>query len=102
MVVLSEAMGFVAHVLEQPQGRRVPAELDRLMKYWTNSRKSTETLEASLRETLSVVLSSPRFLGLPASRTGGGTKRLTDHELAARVSYFLWSTMPDEIGRAHV
>ena len=41
-------------------------------------------------------MSSPRFLGLPASRTGGAKERLTDHELASRLSYFLWSTMPDE------
>ena len=66
------------------------------MKYWTKARASTDTLEDSLRETLGVVLSSPRFLGLPASRTGGAKERLTDHELAARLSYFLWSTMPDE------
>src|SRR5262249_28034780 len=74
----------------------VPAELDRLMNYWTKARASNDTLEGSLRDTLGVVLTSPRFLGLPASRTGGAKERLTDHELAARLSYFLWCTMPDE------
>jgi mono/diheme cytochrome c family protein len=72
------------------------AELDRLMNYWTKARESNESLEGSLRDTLGVVLTSPRFLGLPASRTGGAKERLNDHELAARLSYFLWSTMPDE------
>src|SRR5262249_35021040 len=38
----------------------------------------------------------PHFLGLPASRTGQAKERLTDHEMASRLSYFLWSTMPDE------
>jgi mono/diheme cytochrome c family protein len=71
-------------------------ELDRLMKYWTKARAETDALEASLKETLGVVLSSPRFLGLPASRAGGARERLNDHELASRLSYFLWSTMPDE------
>jgi hypothetical protein len=66
------------------------------MKYWTKARASSETLEDSVRETLGVVLSSPRFLGLPASRTGGTKEKLTDHELASRMSYLLWSTMPDE------
>jgi len=66
------------------------------MKYWTTTRASCDTLEASLKETLGVILSSPRFLGLPAKRTGGAAERLTDHELASRLSYFLWSTMPDE------
>jgi hypothetical protein len=72
------------------------AELDQLVNYWTRSRENSNSLEASLRETLSVVLSSPRFLGLPASRARGAKAKLTDHELASRLSYFLWSTMPDE------
>ena len=78
------------------RGPLAPAELDRLVNYWTMARENTDSLEASLRETLGVVLSSPRFLGLPASRTGGAKEKLTDHELASRLSYFLWSTMPDE------
>jgi mono/diheme cytochrome c family protein len=78
------------------RGPIAPAELDRLMKYWTKARATAETLEDSVRETLGVVLSSPRFLGLPASRTGGAKEKLTDHELASRMSYLLWSTMPDE------
>lgn len=73
------------------------AELDRLMSFWTGCRKDADSLEASIRETLSVVLTSSRFLALPASRSGEtGKQRLTDHELAARLSYFLWSSMPDE------
>lgn len=78
------------------RGPIAAAELDRLMKYWTKARANTDTLEESLRETLGVVLTSPRFLGLPASRAGGAKERLTDHEMASRLSYFLWSTMPDE------
>ncbi|MEQ1827331.1 MAG: DUF1592 domain-containing protein, partial [Pirellula sp.] len=78
------------------RGPLASAELDRLIEYWTRSRANTESLETSLRETLGVILSSPRFLGLPASRTRGAKEKLTDHELASRLSYFLWSTMPDE------
>ena len=75
----------------------VSNELDRLMRYWSETRKSTESLEASLRDTLSVILSSPQFLGLVASRsTPNGRQQLNDYELAARLSYFLWSSMPDE------
>jgi hypothetical protein len=78
------------------RGPLAPAELERLVDYWTMARETTDSLEVSLRETLGVVLSSPRFLGLPASRRGGAKEKLTDHELASRLSYFLWSTMPDE------
>src|SRR4051812_3233913 len=78
------------------RGPVAPAELNRLVDYWTIARENTDSLEASLRETLGVVLSSPRFLGHPASLAGGAKEILTDHELASRLSYFLWSTMPDE------
>ncbi len=73
-------------------------EMDRLMSFWASSRKEADSLEASIRETLSLVLTSSRFLALPTKRTPGSSKEaLTDHELASRLSYFLWSTMPDEI-----
>jgi mono/diheme cytochrome c family protein len=79
------------------RGPLSPAELERLVKYWTLAREDTVPLEASLRETLGVVLSSPRFLGHPVSLMRGAKGKLTDHELASRLSYFLWSTMPDEV-----
>ena len=50
----------------------LPAELDRLMNYWTKARATADTLEDSLRETLGVVLTSPHFLGLPATRRHAG------------------------------
>jgi hypothetical protein len=50
-----------------------------------------ETFELSLRAGLKGVLVSPRFLFL--DEVPG---RLDDYSLASRLSYFLWSTMPDE------
>jgi hypothetical protein len=78
------------------RGPLTETELDRLLEFWKQSRSSDSSLEESVRETLSVVLSSPRFLGLPASRMSGAEEKLSAHELASRLSYFLWSTMPDE------
>ncbi|MSU48302.1 MAG: DUF1592 domain-containing protein [Opitutus sp.] len=49
----------------------------------------------ALRGAYRAVLSSPRFLYLEEP-----PGRLTDHALAARLSYFLWSTMPDAELRA--
>ena len=49
------------------------------------------TFEQALRAALSAVLVSPDFLFL---REPPG--RLDDFALASRLSYFLWSTMPDE------
>src|SRR6185436_17531231 len=50
-----------------------------------------QPFEASLRAGYKAVLASPKFLYL---REAPGP--LDDHALASRLSYFLWSTMPDE------
>jgi hypothetical protein len=42
------------------------------------------------------VLCSPGFLFLEEPAAGAQPRPLTGHELASRLSYFLWSTMPDD------
>lgn len=54
--------------------------------------------DTALEWTLQVILQSPQFLyrferGVPA---GSGYRALSQHELASRLSYFLWSSMPDD------
>ncbi len=51
-----------------------------------------ESLEASMRETLTMALISPDFLYHAAA--GEGTD--SQHRIASRLSYFLWGSMPDE------
>lgn len=50
------------------------------------------TTEAAMRETLSMVLISPQFL----YHTFNDEKASKQFELASRLSYFLWGTMPDK------
>ena len=50
------------------------------------------SFESALRVSLKAVLCSPEFLFLNES----GTRQISQHALAARLSYFLWSSMPDE------
>ncbi len=53
----------------------------------------------ALKHGLAAAMVSPHFLFLmetPRANTPKGGYTLTDHELANRLSYFLWSTMPDE------
>src|SRR5262249_12885897 len=58
--------------------------------------------EAALRDTLASVLMAPQFCyrvdGPPAANAPGApkTEPLGDYELANRLSYFLWSSMPDD------
>ena len=51
------------------------------------------TFEQAMRVGLKAVLVSPNFLFL---REKGNSPKLDDFALASRLSYFLWSSMPDE------
>ena len=53
--------------------------------------------EGAVREAIVLVLTSPKFsyrVDLVEAR--GGIQPLSDYDLASRLSYFLWSSMPDE------
>lgn len=59
------------------------------------SLESGDSFEAALRMGLKAVLASPKFLYFSES-TDETRRSLDDYALASRLSYFLWSTMPDE------
>ena len=52
-----------------------------------------DTLEGAMRETLAMVLVSPQFLYHTVIDDSAATK---PYELASRLSYFLWGSMPDQ------
>ena len=57
-----------------------------------------ESFERAMQVALQAVLVSPQFLFRiedPAT-SGPAARAISDHELATRLSYFLWSSMPDE------
>jgi hypothetical protein len=50
-----------------------------------------------VRDALSAILASPHFLyRVESGDVAGGTRTLSDFELASRLSFFLWSSLPDE------
>jgi hypothetical protein len=51
--------------------------------------------EGGVRDALSAVLASPHFL-YRAEAAGEGLGTLTDLELASRLSFFLWGSLPDQ------
>ncbi|HUG70719.1 MAG TPA: DUF1592 domain-containing protein [Pirellulaceae bacterium] len=52
--------------------------------------------EEAIRDSVVSILMSPHFLyRMDLASAGEGTRRLTDVELANRLSYFLWSAPPD-------
>ncbi|MGE3510486.1 MAG: DUF1592 domain-containing protein, partial [Vicinamibacterales bacterium] len=78
-----------------------PAQLDMLMSFYEQGR-SEGTFDAGVEFALRRLLVSPEFLYRiemdPASdgRTASGPYRINDFELASRLSFFLWSSIPDD------
>jgi hypothetical protein len=65
--------------------------------YRTLREKDGLSHEEAVRDTVVAVLMSPHFcyrVDLPSA--GTGIRPLSDYDLASRLSYFLWSSMPDE------
>jgi len=81
--------------------RQPVAETDmvRLMEIYQNGRKKGG-FDSGIESALQVILTSPRFLFRteidPANVASGAAYKLGDLELASRLSFFLWSSIPDE------
>ncbi|MBI3857336.1 MAG: DUF1592 domain-containing protein, partial [Planctomycetes bacterium] len=76
-----------------------PAELERLLALFDLADKQGDSFESSVKLPLQAVLVSPHFIFRiehgSDDKDGKGAHRLGGWELASRLSYFLWSTMPD-------
>jgi hypothetical protein len=58
---------------------------------------ATGGFDGGVRDALSAILASPHFLYRAETGTGtGATRTLNDLELASRLSFFLWSSIPDD------
>ena len=71
-------------------------EYHELMALYTELQQRRPDSMEALRDTLAVVLSSPHFLYVTEPRLESESRELNAYELATRLSYFLWSTTPDE------
>lgn len=81
--------------------RRPPTkdEVDRLCKLVAQVEASGEKWEAGLQMALQAVLVSPKFLfrlELDDRPTSPQMTALDEFQLASRLSYFIWSSMPDD------
>ena len=71
-------------------------ERDSLLTLYRNFRSADRTVEQSLRGVMTAIVMSPRFF-YRYREAAEGTQRvaLSDDALASRLSYFLWSSIPD-------
>jgi hypothetical protein len=75
------------------------AEVARLMAVWTKADADGRSFDESMDFVLQAVLISPSFLfrmEMEPQPGEGAVHTLTEYELASRLSYFLWSSMPDD------
>lgn len=91
----------VARSLAKKAYRRPPteAELDVLMATYDLGRRNNLAHQPALHLMLKAVLVSPQFLFItPAggAESNAGIVPLDDYQLASRLSYLLWATMPDD------
>ena len=84
---------FLARAWRRPAQ---PAELDRLLRLVEQEQKLGSSFEASVKTALFSALCSKNFLYLIEGSASAPAGKLNDWELASRLSYYLWSTMPDE------
>lgn len=80
---------FITRAYRRPASQE---ELDRFFGIYQLLKPEFDSLEAVMRETLSLVLISPQFLYHTVSADGLTTP---DYELASRLSFFLWGGPPD-------
>jgi hypothetical protein len=108
---LDALLRFAAKAYRRPLTKN---EKDDMLTYYHKMRdKESMTHEEALRDSIVSVLMSPYFLyridlldGLSEVRTGGRYQRvalatgtvhpLSPYAIASRLSYFLWSSMPDD------
>ena len=73
------------------------ATVERFLGLYDRSAARGEPFEEGVKLALKAVLLSPRFLfHVEESNGKPGIQALKQYEMASRLSYFLWSTMPDE------
>ena len=91
-----EVLGrFITRAFRRPATQE---ELDVALALFKQVRPNKESFEEAIKVPLIATLSNPHFLYLiePAQNDGASARDLDNYELASRLSYFLWSSMPDE------
>jgi mono/diheme cytochrome c family protein len=88
---------FLRLAYRRPVGE---AEVGRFLALFDRSKAKGASFEDSARLMVKAALVSPHFLfrverDRGPSQGSGASYKVGDHELAVRLSYFLWSTMPD-------
>jgi hypothetical protein len=81
------------------RGESTDKNVETLMGFYTLSRKGG-SFDDGVEAIVQRLLADPKFIfrveSTPATLTASGAYRITDLDLASRLSFFLWSSIPDE------
>ncbi len=93
---LQSLFDFASRAYRRPLS---PADRDDLQSFYREAQERYNLdHEGAIREAIVLVLTSPKFsyrVDLVENRDGG-IQPLSDFDLASRLSYFLWSSLPDK------
>ena len=90
----SIAAYYAARAFRRPVAK---AEIDRLLQLYDRAMAKKASYEQSVQAMLTAVLVSPNFLfRVESDGSARGAYRISDYDLASRLSYFLWVSMPDD------
>jgi hypothetical protein len=88
---------LVKHGFRRPA---TPADISRLMEFYQSGRTDGGSFDDGIEAALQRVLTDPEFVYRsepePASLSVGKPYRVSDLALASRLSFFLWSSIPDD------
>ncbi|MDC0047871.1 DUF1592 domain-containing protein [Verrucomicrobia bacterium] len=86
---------FLSKAFRRPVEKNV---IERYAEHVENLVSSGKSFTNAMKETVSAVLASPRFLYLYDRQVGKNSiEKIDDYELASRLSFFLWGSLPDEV-----
>ena len=92
---------FLRRVWRRPVAAQ---EVDQFMALFAKYRPGFSTFEDAMLEVLATALATPEFLYLTqkvltqkvSTEAAQGQPGISDHEFASRLSFFLWSSIPDD------
>jgi hypothetical protein len=88
---------LVKHAYRRPATK---ADMDPVMEFYQQGRTEGGAFDAGIEAAVQRVLADPQFIyrgeAEPAALAAGKTYRVNDLALASRLSFFLWSSIPDD------
>ena len=88
---------LVKHAFRRPA---TPADLETLLEFYRAGRGESGTFDGGIEAAMQRILADPEFVYRgerePAGSVPGKSYRISDLALASRLSFFLWSSIPDD------